>query len=288
MADHLSRLKTHAHVALSAAARLRRFFQKPKGLLILVLGALAFIAALGDGAKLVAPGLAAAVVAAVLVDTPILRVRGGKWRFPDGALLTGLIVGMILSPQTSWQVAALAAAIGVASKYLFRLRAAQVFNPAAVALVVIYCVYHSGQSWWGAIPDLGTPAVRTAALAVLLTTGLLVAERVRRIPAALAFLGFYFLLLTATAFLGDPTRVAALFRSSDLHAALFCAFFMVTDPPTSPSRPREQVVFGAIAAVFSYACSQLIGAVIFLLAGLLVANVWEAWRRDHVRAMRRT
>ena len=79
--------------------------------------------------------------------------------------------------------------------------------------------------------------------------------------------------------MGEPGRVAALYREPDLHAALFFAFFMVTDPPTSPPKARDQLVFGAITAVVAFAVFELVGAAYFLLAGLLVANVWEAWRR---------
>ena len=85
--------------------------------------------------------------------------------------------------------------------------------------------------------------------------------------------------MTITAFVGRPAKVAALYRAPDLHAALFFAFFMVTDPPTSPPKQRDQLVNGAIVAVASYAAFELIGAAYFLLAGLLVANGFEAWRR---------
>jgi len=59
---------------------------------------------------------------------------------------------------------------------------------------------------------------------------------------------------------------------------------MLTDPPRSPPKARDQLVNGAITAVVSYAVFELIGAVYFLLAGLLAANAWEAWRRWRTRA----
>ena len=70
-----------------------------------------------------------------------------------------------------------------------------------------------------------------------------------------------------------------MYRAPDLHAALFFAFFMLTDPPTSPPKERDQLVYGVITAVVSYAVFELVGAAYFLLAGLLVANIWEAARR---------
>lgn len=257
---------------------LARFFQTSKGLLIIVLAGLAILAALGAGATLVGPGLAAAAATAIVIDAPMLRLRKGKWAFPGGALLTGLIIAMILSPYEPWHVAAITTAAGVLSKYLFRTHTANIFNPAALALVANYYVFRSGQSWWGALPDLPLGAV-----AVLIATGVYITDRVNKVPALLAFLGGYYGLFTVAAFVGDPGRVAALYRAPDLHAALFFAFFMVTDPPTSPPGRRDQLIFGAIAAVVSFAVFEWIGAVYFLLAGLLVANAWEAWRRGKSR-----
>src|SRR6185436_11520855 len=152
-------------------------------------------------------------------------------------LLTGLIVAMILSPHEPWHVTAITSAVGVVSKYLVRVRTANVFNPAALALVATFYVFDTAQSWWGALPE-----VAPMALVVLFATGVFITQRVSKIPVVLSFLGGYYLLFTVTAFVGDPGRVAELYRAPDLHAALFFAFFMVTDPPTSPPAARDQVV----------------------------------------------
>jgi Na+-translocating ferredoxin:NAD+ oxidoreductase RnfD subunit len=260
---------------------LSRFFRTPKGLLIVVLAILTIVASLGQGFAKVAPGLAGAMIAAALVDAPILRLREEEWVFPDGAILTGWIVALILSPHEPWYVVAVTAVVGVVSKYAARVGNANVFNPAALALVATFYVFDTAQSWWGALPEI-TPV----ALVALFATGVFITQRVNKLPAVLAFLGSYYLLFTLTAFLGDPRRVAELYRAPDLHAALFFAFFMVTDPPTSPPKQRDQLVFGAIVGLASYAFFELIGAAYFLLAGLLVGNVWEGMRKWRVRAKR--
>jgi Na+-translocating ferredoxin:NAD+ oxidoreductase RnfD subunit len=256
-----------------------RFFRTPKGLLTIVLVLLTALASPVEGITRVAPGLASAVAAAGLIDFLILRRRNRRWEFPSGAVLTGLFVAMILSPGEPWYVGALTSAAGVISKYLFRTRTANVFNPAALALVLAFYVFGSAQDWWGALPDLAP-----VALVVLLGTGIFIADRVNKMPLVLVFLGCYYALFTATAFLGDPGRVAEIFRSPDLHAALFFAFFILTDPPTSPVRYPQQLACGAIVAVVSYGAFELVGTVYFLLAGVLVGNVWEAWRRTTRRA----
>lgn len=267
----------------SSASRLLKFFRTPKGLLIVVLALLLVLAASGSGALLVAPGVAAACLVAMIIDAPIIRIRESEWQFPSGALLTGMIVAMILSPHQPWYIAAVAAAIAVVSKYVARTRSANVFNPAALALVLAYYVFggRTGQSWWGALPEL-----HPIALIALFAAGIFITDRVNKLPAVLSFLGCYYLLFTVASFVGDPGHVAGIYRAPDLHMALFFAFFMVTDPPTSPPKQRDQVIFGAIVAVTSFAIFETRHLVYFMLAGLLVGNAWEAWRRWHQRSAR--
>ncbi len=242
---------------------------------------LALVAVAATATTRVWPGVLAAVSAGMIVDAPILRWRKRRWEFPSGALLTGLIVAMVLAPQEPWYVAAVTTALGVASKYVVRTATANTFNPAALALVAAFYLFDAGESWWGALPEL--PAI---AIVLLVASGLFIADRVTRLHAVFAFLATYFLLFSATAFIGDPARVAELYRAPDVHAALFFAFFMVSDPPTSPPRPRDQLVFGVLTGVTCFLAFELIGAAWWLPGGLLVANAWEGWRRQRARARR--
>jgi Na+-translocating ferredoxin:NAD+ oxidoreductase RnfD subunit len=189
-----------------------------------------------------------AVAAAGLIDLVIIRKIRNVWEFPSGAVLTGLFVAMILSPFEPWYAGAVTSAIAIVSKYIFRTRFANVFNPAALVLVITYYIFDTGQSWWGALPELAP-----IALVVLFVTGVFMADRVNKIPMVLVFLGVYYLLFTLTAFAGDPRRVAEIFRAPDLHAVLYFAFFILTDPPTSPVKYAPQTVYGMIVALASFA-----------------------------------
>src|SRR4029077_4472228 len=117
------------------------------------------------------PGLAAAVAIAALIDLVILRARNGAWEFPSGAILTALIVTMVLSPDEPWYVPVCTSAIAVVSKYVFRSKSANIFNPAALALVATFYIFNPGQSWWGALPDVAPPAL---GLVVLFATGIFI------------------------------------------------------------------------------------------------------------------
>jgi Na+-translocating ferredoxin:NAD+ oxidoreductase RnfD subunit len=258
--------------------RIVRFFQTPKGLLTMILAGLIAIAAPGQGVRHVAGCIAAAAAAAGMVDAVILRLRKKCWEYPSGAVLTAFIVAMVLRAQEQWYVVGVTSVIAVLSKYAFRAGDANVFNPAALGIVAGYYVFHAGESWWGAQTD-----VAGLSKLMLLAAGIYITSRVNKTPLVLTFMGTYFCLFTAAAFLGDPLSVAEIFHTPDLEMLLYFAFFILTDPPTSPPKYRGQVVCGPIVAAVSFGVFKFTGLVYFPLAGVLAGNLWEAFRRARQR-----
>jgi Na+-translocating ferredoxin:NAD+ oxidoreductase RnfD subunit len=260
--------------------KLIQFLKTPKGLLTILLALLTAIAAPEEGAGVVMRNMGAAALAAGIVDLIILRRRNGAWEYPGGAVLTAMIVAMVVRAQEPWMVPVATSVVAVLSKYVIRTRQANVFNPAALALVLMFYVMPHGQSWWGALPDVSPLWLR----AVLLVGGLYLTNRVNKLPLVLSFIGAYFCLFTVTAFLGDARHVAEIFRSPDIEAVIYFSLIILTDPPTSPPKYQGQWVFGIITALASYAVFMIFGVAYFLLAGVLAGNLWEAWQRVQRRS----
>lgn len=261
--------------------RLWKFFQTPKGYLVIILALIAAIASPSQGLESAIPTLLGASISAVVVDMVIVWYFKREVAFQTGGLLTGMIVALVLSAQQPWYVAVGTAAIAIVAKHLFRTRSANIFNPAAFGIVCAYFVFASGDSWWGSFPDLSP-----LALLVIIGTGIWLANHLNKLPLILSFVATYLLIFTGSTFLFDPTQVAEIFRSPDINMMLFFAFFMLDDPPTSPVRYPDQIRFGLIVAFASFCIFIAVGAVWFLLAGLLIGNAWEAWRRVSARAAR--
>jgi Na+-translocating ferredoxin:NAD+ oxidoreductase RnfD subunit len=257
-----------------------RFCRTPKGTLLLILGYFIPLAAKTSGINDSLTSLLTATFAAALLDLGIVRLRQRSWIFPDGAILTGLIVAFVLRTQEPWPILAATASIAVISKHLLRTRWSNVFNPAALAIVASSLLFDTGQSWWGALPDLGL-----LGLPPLFACGIFIVSRINKLPLVLAFLGAYLSLFTIASWFGDPSQVAEVFRSPDLQACLFFAFFMLDDPPTCPTRYEDQFAFGVIVATSAYFLYMTYGVVYFLAAGLLVGNTWESSRRILWRAL---
>jgi Na+-translocating ferredoxin:NAD+ oxidoreductase RnfD subunit len=252
----------------------------PKGQLLAIFALLLAIAGPQAGGTGLVPNLLAAVVPACLIDSVWMAVESRRLRWPTSALLSGLIVFFILSTTESWLIVAWTSSFAVLSKHIVRTEREHIFNPAALALVWAPIAFGSGESWWGAFGDLAW-----AWIAVLLVVGVFLTDRLNKFPLVLTFLAAYFGFFTMAS-LGNPHAVAEMFREPFLQAALFLAFFMLTDPPTSPNRYGDQFWFGLLAAL-SAGVAQLFGAgQVYLLAGVLVPNALLAivrfWRRRSV------
>jgi Na+-translocating ferredoxin:NAD+ oxidoreductase RnfD subunit len=253
----------------------RKFIRTPKGYLLIALSVLLLLTVPNQGPPALDTTLAAVAVAA-LTDVAFSLMLSEKLIVPTSAVLTGLIVGMVLSPQESITIAAAVAGLAIAAKHLVRTTKSHIFNPAALALVLAPSLFGSGESWWGAAVGLPMPLV----VAVLIV-GMLTADRVNKMPQVFSFLSVYFGLITAMAWLhlGDPIRIASFYRDPFLNSVLFFAFFMLTDPPTSPVRFKDQVIFGSGVALAALAIELHRDTVTYLLLALLPANAWWAWRR---------
>ncbi len=259
----------------------QRFLRTPKGALAPVFLVLLALAGPAIGWSLVVPHVLAAVAGACLMELLIVRLDGGRLAWPSSALLSGLIVAFVLGPETHWAVTACLGILATISKHLLATRRWHIFNPAALALIVSIPLFGTAQSWWGALPDLAWPFVL-----VLLGGGALVVDRINKFPLVLSFTGTYFGLFTLAA-LGNPAAVAEMFRAPFVQSALFMGLFMLTDPPTSPSRYADQIWIGVLVGITT-CVAQLLGAgQAYLLIGLLAGNTALAARRWLNEAQRR-
>ncbi|MGG1516967.1 RnfABCDGE type electron transport complex subunit D [Paenibacillus oryzisoli] len=203
----------------------------------------------------------------------IVDKKKKKRVFPDGAIITGLIIALILSTSTSWYIVSATALIAITSKYLLTYKMKPIFNPAAFGLLASILLFQTGQSWWGAFGDL--PAWTTI---LLLIGGYITVNRVNKFPMVFSYLGTTFLLLLVMGFLHIGDASDAL-RSPFINATLFFALFMLTDPPTTPAKDKDQYIFGLICSVIGVVIYGIFGGLMYLFIGLLVGNLFYVLRR---------
>lgn len=267
--------------------------------LVAALTALTAIAAAVHGAGNVLPQTALAVAAACLIDVTI-RSDG---RFPVGALISGLIVALLLPEGQRWYVPLVAAAVAIGSKHVVRWRGRHLFNPAAAGVAagvflfgdqlqyghadyleagprLYYAQGHLRMEGWGFLVQGGhgwTGSVSALAVAIL---GVALVIRIKKGRLVTAYLATYLLAVSAFAVVAGQDVVVRLLLEVFATGVPFFAFFMLTDPATSPR--GDPASFGAATALLSFLCRLVVSPVLFLLLALLVANLALAIPRSTV------
>jgi len=209
------------------------------------------------------------VLTGIVVDAVIDIYQKRKKRISDGAIVTGLIIALVLGAQTPWYICSIVTLIALLSKHLLKSKRKPLFNPAAFGLLVAIVLFSSMESWWGGLSMLPSWCV-----VFLLIGGYFITNRVNKFPQVFAFLGTYFLMLMIMGYFHLGGAADAV-RTPFVNSALFLAFFMLTDPPTSPGKYKYQIIFGVITAVVGSVIYAVFGGLAYLLIGLLTANVWN-------------
>lgn len=195
-------------------------------------------------------GLALSVSFVVLIAVCVLSNYALAWLFrvpsnPESTYITALILFFIMMPsldRAGIGGLVIAGLVAMASKYLLTIRKQHIFNPAAIALVIVGLSQVGFALWW-----VGTPSMFPVVLAVCL----LVVRKIRR--------GFLFLTTVATsvatvsvlALVGGDAVSGILVQHFLSWPIVFFAAIMVTEPFTAPPRRAQQIAYGALIGIFS-------------------------------------
>ena len=189
----------------------------------------------------VSPARAALLVGSVLAAQLLCsRAAGLPTVEYRSALISGLSLCLLLRTN-SWVLAIVAAFVTVGSKFVLRWNGKHVFNPTNFGLVAMMLV---SDRVWVSPGQWGTAAFFAFAIAC---TGMLVVRRAARSDVTLGFLGFYvLLLLSRSAALGEPLAIPLHRMQSG--ALLLFAFFMISDPKTTPDSRLGRILFAILVA----------------------------------------
>lgn len=183
---------------------------------------------------------------AVTIGTALLTQYAGTRYYhlpafdPQSPLISSLSLCLLLRTNDLF-VAALAAFIAIGSKFVIRWKDKHVFNPTNLALAVMI---GSGLGWmspgqWGQVAWFGF---------LVASLGSLVITRATRADITLGFLACYVGLLFARAlWLGDPLTIPL--HQIESGALLIFAFFMISDPKTTPDSRTGRVVYALLVTL---------------------------------------
>ena len=161
---------------------------------------------------------------------------------PKSALISALSLCLLLRTNSPWLAAATAAA-AIAGKFLLRWNGKHLFNPTNFGLVLMLLLA-DGRVWvspgqWGNAAFFGF---------LMACLGGLVVTRAARADVTFAFLASYLALLFGRSlWLGEPMSIPL--HRLENGALLLFAFFMISDPKTTPDSRAGRVVFAVLVAL---------------------------------------
>jgi Na+-transporting NADH:ubiquinone oxidoreductase subunit NqrB len=191
--------------------------------------------------EVTAPGAAATLASVLLVQwigTHFAGFPRYEWR---SALISGLSL-CLLCRTNSMLLCVLTGVCAIAGKFLLRCKGKHLFNPTNFGLVVMMLA--TDGRVWVSPGQWGNVAFFAFLMACL---GGLVVMRAGRADVALGFLFFWSALLIGRSWwVGEPMTIP-LHRLQN-GALLLFAFFMISDPRTTPDSRAGRLLFAALVA----------------------------------------
>ena len=155
--------------------------------------------------------------------------------------------------------------LAIGSKYLIRWKGKHIFNPANFGLVVLSLLFTG--AWispgqWGTAPIFAL---------FLLGMGGIVTGKAKRWDVSLTLLGSYAALIFGRAiWLGDPLTIPV--HQLQSGALLIFAFFMISDPKTTPDARLGRVLYAIMVATLGFT----IQFAFYNAAGIILALILTA------------
>ncbi|HEY6971321.1 MAG TPA: RnfABCDGE type electron transport complex subunit D [Candidatus Angelobacter sp.] len=217
---------------------------------------------------------ALAIITAIIVEMIFGRLLYGKWPHPASAYITGISVGILVRSPAYWPYV-VCSFLSIASKYVLRVRGRHLWNPSNFGISVMVFIVPAAVAtlsiqWGNAIwPML-----------VIWILGSAIIWRVHRFHICatyvLSFLAFAFLRSYLT---GNPWQAEVSPLTGPMYQ-LF-TFFMITDPKTTVSSKRGQILVAFLVALVEMILRLMQSIYAPFYALFLVgpaANLLEIWR----------
>ncbi len=191
-------------------------------------------------------------------------------------VISGLFVGMLLNAGSVWYLVVAIALLSILLKHALVLKHRQLFNTAALGLLVSGILFNEGPGWWGA-----------SSLAAIVVLGLAETYRIRGFSIVVPFLLFY---LLASSLIIWPWSslskgINALVNMLEAPMIPFFALFMLIEPRTSPRTTRNKAAYGSTVGVMAPLFLKYLPGY-SILGALLVGNLLVAalpWLKGIVR-----
>ena len=217
-----------------------QIFKSIKAQLVIYLTCFAIFLAIKDKGItfLLTTGLA--VISALGVESAILYFRTKTFKLTSSSMITGLVIGYVLSSDQAWWKFLVACALAILSKYLIVFKKKHIFNPAAFGIFLTLILFGAATQWKG-----------TYAWYILLPCGVYFAQKTGKLRIVIGYF------LASLVLFGTQAIVQRIPLGHILgYWSYFYIFVMIIEPKTSPAKPRGKIIFGLGIAILIFILTE--------------------------------
>jgi len=234
-----------------------QIFKSIKAQLAIYLTGFAIFLALKDKSSIFLLTCGLSVFLTLGVESVILYFKTKAWKITSSSIITGLIIGYVLSPDQEWWKFLAASVLAILSKQLIVFKKKHVFNPAAFGIFLTLILCGASTQWKG-----------TYIWYILLPAGIYFSQKFGRLRILISYF-LVALVLFSTSAIIQKIPLGHIFG----YFSYFYIFIMIIEPKTSPAKPRAQIIFGAGIAILIFLFTQLGARFDVELFSLLVLNM---------------
>lgn len=222
-------------------------------------------------------------VSCVALETVLVRIFKGVWRFPLSALITSFSLSFLLNYGHNFFLLFVPVFFAIGMKFLITFKGKHALNPAMVG--VSFSLLFS-QELITAAPAYQWNGIAAMSLFILMMGLMFVIPKVNRHWLVMSFLFFFTLQTALRAFIMRhhlPFETLFLGTLSSPSFLIF-TFFMITDPATSPNDKKQQILVGFLLATVDLLLHLYQSYYTFFYAALIVGT--SRFMLNHYRAMK--
>ncbi|PIR65321.1 MAG: hypothetical protein COU52_04850 [Candidatus Omnitrophica bacterium CG10_big_fil_rev_8_21_14_0_10_43_8] len=224
--------------------------------LIFFLSAMGIFLAIKDKDLAFISALCVSVAAAAAVELIVVYIKTRALRISQSSLITGLIIGFVISSDAGWLNIIITCSVAILSKHIIRFHKRHIFNPAAFGIFFAIILLGASTQWKA-----------TYMWYALIPFGIYFARSINKLEIIYGYAVVSLLLFGGQAIM-QKTALPNIF----LYFSYFYIFIMLIEPKTTPITKKGKYIFGITVAALVFIMTSAGVGFDVELSSLLAAN----------------
>lgn len=209
--------------------------------LIIFLSAFALFICIRDRDTAFLLAICLSVIFASAIEGAFLFLKNKKFSLSESAIISGLIIGFVLSSDQHWWIFFFAALLAIGSKYFIRFNERHIFNPAAFGIFMTIIILGAQTQWSG-----------TYLWIILAPFGIYFSAKIKKIEILCGYFLASVILFGAQALI---QKVG--FLNIFAYFSYFYIFIMMVEPKTTPFSRLGKYLFGIGVALVIFILTNI-------------------------------